>query len=240
MKNYSNTKNWSGLLQNSNTSSDQYPNVTSLGERLRAKRKEKKLTLQDVAKAAGFSTGFISQIERGITVPSLTSLVAVCRVLGMDVAGFFQTAQDDLNTITRHNERTRYALDGSPDRTVSYERLSAAFQGSILRSTLIHEPPGHRSEPMSHEGEEIFYIVEGALTIEIDGERTVLEAGDSAHFLSARVHTTWNHTSEPTVIFHTCTMDVFGDGETRGDIHAGLAVARAKDRKTKTGQPKKR
>jgi quercetin dioxygenase-like cupin family protein len=152
----------------------------------------------------------------------------------MDVAGFFQSTQNDVTTITRHNERTRYALDGSPGQTVSYERLSAAFPGNVLRSTLIHEPPGYRSEPMSHEGEEIFYVVHGALTIEIDGERTVLDAGDSAHFLSAKVHSTWNHTTEPTVVFHTCTMDVFGDGEPSGDHHASLAIVRAKDREIKT------
>jgi hypothetical protein len=37
----------------------------------------------------------------------------------------------------------------------SYERLSNAFPGSVLRSVVIHEPPGHRSEPIAHAGEEM-------------------------------------------------------------------------------------
>ena len=189
------------------------------------------MTLQEVADSAGFSVGFISQIERGITVPSLTSLVAVCRALKTDVGSFFQTPKVDA-PITRREGRPVYAVGGTPGNTVTYERLSASFPGNVLRSTLIHEPPGFRSEPMSHEGEEIFFVVSGSLTIEIDGERTILDAGDSAHFPSRLTHVTWNHTAEPTTIFHTCTMDVFGDGETAGRPPASLVVKRKRPSRT--------
>jgi transcriptional regulator with XRE-family HTH domain len=198
----------------------------TLGERLRDRRRQLKLTLQQVADQAGFSVGFISQIERGITVPSLTSLVAVCRVLKVDVGSFFKSPRSDA-PVTRRETRPVYALGGVPGSAVTYERLSAAFPGNVLRSTLIHEPPGFRSEPMAHEGEEIFFVVEGSLTLEVDGERMILEAGDSAHFPSTRTHATWNHTTEPTTIFHTCTMDVFGDGTPSGDPETSLVVKRA-------------
>lgn len=197
---------------------DSQPDVSpAVAERLRERRRELKMTLQEVADSAGFSVGFISQIERGITVPSLISFVAVCRALKTDVGSIFQSPRVEA-PITRREARPVYSIGGKPGGTVTYERLSANFPGNVLRSTLIHEPPGFRSESMSHEGEEIFFVVEGSLTIEIDGECTILEAGDSAHFPSSLTHATWNHTAETTTIFHTCTMDVFGDGEpsTRG------------------------
>ena len=200
-----------------------------MGERLRRRRRELKMTLQELADTAGFSVGFISQIERGITVPSLTSLVAVSRALGADVGSFFQSPKVEA-PITRHNGRPVYAVGGAPGSAVTYERLSASFPNNILRSTLIHEPPGFRSEPMAHEGEEIFFILEGSLTIEIDGDRTVLEAGDSAHFPSTMTHVTWNHTTQPATIFHTCTMDVFGDGEPSGQSQPTLVVKRSSAR----------
>jgi transcriptional regulator with XRE-family HTH domain len=203
--------------------------IDPLGERLRARRKALKLTLQDIADQAGFSVGFISQIERGITVPSLTSLVAVCRVLKVDVGSFFQQPRNE-NPVTRRESRPVYGLGGITGNAVTYERLSASFPGNVLRSTLIHEPPGFRSEPMSHEGEEIFFIVDGALTLELDGEMLILETGDTVHFPSTRTHATWNHTDKPATIFHTCTMDVFGDGVPSGDPDTSLAVTRAADR----------
>jgi transcriptional regulator with XRE-family HTH domain len=205
--------------------------INPLGDRLRHRRKQLKLTLQDVADKAGFSVGFISQIERGITIPSLTSLVAVCRVLQVDVGSFFKQPTFD-DPITRREHRTVYGLGGVSGAAVTYERLSASFPGNVLRSTLIHEPPGFRSEPMNHEGEEIFFVVEGSLTIELDGERMILEAGDTAHFPSTRTHVTWNHTDKPVTIFHTCTMDVFGDGEASGDPNSSLVVTRAVNRRS--------
>jgi transcriptional regulator with XRE-family HTH domain len=207
------------------------PDIAPLGDRLRNRRKQLKLTLQEVADAAGFSVGFISQIERGITVPSLVSLVSVCRVLKVDIGSIVHQPRQDA-PITRHDHRPIYGLGGISGNAVTYERLSASFPGNVLRSTIIHEPPGFRSEPMSHEGEEIFYIVSGALTIELDGEVMILETGDTAHFPSTRTHATWNHTSEPTTVFHTCTMDVFGEGEPSGDPNTSLVVTRAASRRS--------
>ncbi|MGV3553580.1 helix-turn-helix domain-containing protein [Rhizobium sp.] len=217
-------------------SSTAEPDLAPLGDRLRHRRKELKFTLQDVADKAGFSVGFISQIERGITVPSLVSLVGVCRALDVDISTFFQ--QPKGNPVTRHDNREVYSLARAGQRGVTYERLSASFPGNVLRSTLIHEPPGFRSEPMRHEGEEIFFIVSGALTLELDGERMILDAGDTVHFPSTRIHTTWNHTTEPTTIFHTCTMDVFGDGVPGGDPKTSLAVNRAVHRRSAPKKPK--
>ena len=208
-----------------------------LGKRLRRRRKELGLTLQHVADEAGLSVGFISQIERGITVPSLVSLTSVSRVLKTDMSTFFKQPTSEA-PITRHKGREVYGLAGTSGKMVTYERLSAAFPGNVLRSTLIHEPPGFRSEPMSHEGEEIFYVVDGAITIELDGETTVLETGDTAHFPSMRVHTTWNHTSSPATILHTCTMDVFGEGVPSGDPKTSLAVTRAVSRRSAPKEPK--
>jgi predicted transcriptional regulator len=45
-----------------------------LGDRLRQRRRDLKLTLQEVADRAGLSVGFISQIERGITTPSMSAI----------------------------------------------------------------------------------------------------------------------------------------------------------------------
>ena len=196
--------------------------AATLGARLRHRRLEMGLRLKEVAEQAGFSVGFISQIERDITTPSLTSLIAVARVLEHDVRDFLLQPRGD-NAMTRQDERVVYGLK---DGALRYERLSASFPGNVLSSVIIHEPPGHRDEPVAHEGEEIFFILEGAITVEIDGEVTVLHAGDSIHFPSTKRHATWNHTSAPTTILHTCTMDVFGDNIDAVDEQRAMDVIR--------------
>lgn len=198
-----------------------------LGPRLRDRRQGLGLTLKDVAERTGFSIGFLSQIERGLATPSLVSLTQVCRSLGCEIGEFLSQPRGD-QRVTRQNDRPVYALGSN---TVSYERLSASFPGNVLRSVIIREPPGFRSEPNSHEGEELYFILEGALTIEINGEQMVLERGDSIHFPSTCSHCTWNHTDGQTTILHTCTMDVFGDGLASVDHNVSLTVSRAAKRR---------
>ena len=221
------------------TSSKAAAAADPLGTRLRDRRQLLGMTLKDVADQAGLSVGFISQIERGITVPSLSSLVAVCQVLKSEVGDFLTQPRGD-NPVTRHDERHAYALGAN---AVTYERLSAAFPGNVLRSIIVHEPSGHRMEPMTHAGEEMFYVLDGAVTVEVDGKRTVLEAGDSVHFPSTLMHSAWNHTPTPATLLWVGTMDLFGDGTPRFRPEASVAVWRATGRssaakpaKTKKGK----
>ncbi|GAB5505597.1 MAG: cupin domain-containing protein [Rhizobiaceae bacterium] len=178
-----------------------------LGVRLRERRRELRLTLKDVADGAGLSVGFISQVERDLTVPSLSSLASISRVLRMPITSFL-SQPDGGQPHTRHDQRPVYAVQANG---LQYERLSARFPGNVLNSVIVHEPPGMRSEPIRHEGEEMFFILKGSITIEVEDEVTVLSAGDSIHFESTRRHSSWNHTTETVTILHVCTMDVFGD-----------------------------
>ena len=182
-----------------------------LGMRLRNRRKELGLTLQAVADGAGLSVGFISQVERDLTSPSLTSLLAIAQVLDMSVADILVAPGGD-SAMTRQSRRPVYGPD--PD-VFGYERISANFPGHVLSGVIIHESPGYRSEPIRHEGEEMFFMLEGSITVEVDGNCTVLHPGDSIHFDSMRRHSTWNHTVSPARILHVCTIDVFGDRQDR-------------------------
>lgn len=196
------------------TGKSERPSDHSLGEKLRQRRKSAGLTMQSVADEAGLSVGFISQVERDLTVPSLSSLRAIARVLGQPISYFFEqpTSSEDA---TRADQRVNYRVaDGAP----TYERISARFPGSTIRSVIVHEPPGHRGEPISHEGEELFYMIEGELTVEVEGNRTILRKGDSMHFDSRKVHSTWNHTAENASMLWCGTMDVFGE-DTFDPIH---------------------
>lgn len=184
-----------------------------LGEKLRRRRRELGLTLKQVADGAGLSVGFISQVERELTVPSLSSLASISKVLETHLTEFLSQPEGNSPT-TRHNQRPVYAVNQD---ALHYERLSAHFAGSVLNSVIVHEPPDYRSEPIQHEGEELFFVLSGAITVEVDDETTVLEAGDSIHFASTSRHSSWNHTDQPTSILHVCTMDVFGDNPAESD-----------------------
>jgi len=187
---------------------DQNAVLERLGATLRSKRKALGMTLVEVSASAGLSAGFLSQAERGLVAPSLSSLRGLARALDLPLSWLL--AQPDGSVpITRQNERVGYGPDL---RAFRYERISARFPGHVLNSVLVHESPGHRSEPIRHEGEELFFILSGELTVELEGTVHLLRTGDSLHFSSDALHSSWNHTSTETVILHVCTMDIFEDG----------------------------
>ncbi|MCJ8324193.1 MAG: helix-turn-helix transcriptional regulator [Rhizobiales bacterium] len=198
----------------------------ALGEKLRVRRRALGMTLKQVADQAGLTVGFISQIERNITAPSLSSLVSVAQVLEMNVSDFLSQPKGD-GSITRHDERPEYSVGNS---TMTYERLSSNFSGNVLRSLIIKEPPGHKAEPISHDGEEMIFMLSGEITVELNGVQTILETGDSLHFPSTQVHSTWNHTDATSTFLWAGTMDVFGDGGFDPDpIHRKLALVEDTD-----------
>jgi len=188
--------------------------ATDLGGKLRQRRMQLGLTLEAVAKQARVTTGFVSQVERNITSPSLASLTALAEALDSHITEFFDTPPRPEQT-SRAQMRQIYA---SPGGGFEFERLSTTFPGSKLNGLLMHHPPGFVIDEMVHDGEEFYYVMSGALTLIVDGVRTVLSAGDSTHFDSTRPHSVHNETGKTVTVLVVNTMQLFGeehDGEKR-------------------------
>src|SRR6187200_1784375 len=80
------------------------------GSRLRAARRDRGLTAQQVAEAAGVTKGFIAQIERDETLPSVATLLRMCGALGIEVGSLFESPRSEL---VRVSDRTRIDFGGS-------------------------------------------------------------------------------------------------------------------------------
>jgi len=198
-----------------------------VGALIRARRRQLHMTLQEICDAAGISLGYLSQVERDQATPSLGTLAQIARSLdvGMD---YFISTPSVSDALTRQSEREKFSVDGS---SVLYERIAADFAGNILSSFVLNIPPGYRSETVSHEGEEILYVLEGTITQRLDDEEIVMTAGDSLHFRGNRPHAWWNDSGKPARLLWTGTLPLF-----RG--RPALADTTAKSR-TKTGKSPK-
>lgn len=184
---------------------NQNNSVEHLGERLRRYRKKKSMTMQAVADLAGVTVGFVSQVERNLTSPSLTSLSAMANALGVHMAELFELPQP-APEVSRQTLRATYEGPGSK---FEYERLSTSFPDSSLTTLVVRYPPGHSVDTMQHEGEELYFILDGSITVTVDGLTSILEQGDSIHFDSHRPHMTHNHTDKVTTMIVVNTIDLF-------------------------------
>lgn len=158
----------------------------TLGQRLRARRKAIGRTMQQVATESGLTVGFISQIERGISTPSLASLYNVAQALQTSVDHFVSNAPGRGHSVVSHSgQRQTYKVGGTAR---FYEFFERGFPEAKLNACLSHVPPGHLSEMMSHAGEEFVYLVSGTMNYEVDGTSYRLGAGDTLHFDSHKPH----------------------------------------------------
>jgi transcriptional regulator with XRE-family HTH domain len=181
---------------------------TALGARIRARRKALGKTMQQVADEAGLTIGFISQIERGISTPSLSSLYNVAKALDCSVDMFVaQPPSGRHNVVTRAGKRPLF--EAGTGNTRFYEFLEPGFAEAKLNACLTHVLPGHASEMMSHDGEDFIYLVAGHMLYEVDGVSYELGAGDTLHFDAHKPHRRTNIGAETAIELWVGTMQLF-------------------------------
>ncbi|WEJ59053.1 cupin domain-containing protein [Devosia sp. FJ2-5-3] len=181
----------------------------TLGNRLRARRRELGLTIASVAQASGLTVGFISQIERDISRPSLVSLYAVARALDTGVDQFLSEAPPRQHQMVSHStKRAKFSLGATAP---SYEFLEPGFADAALNACITHIPPGFASEIMRHEGEDFVYLISGTMLYVVDGVEYPLEAGGTLHFASSLPHMSRNPGQDTAIELWVGTMKVFSE-----------------------------
>ena len=162
-----------------------------VGRRLRELRRARKLSLETVVARTDLSIGFVSQIERGLSSPSLRVLATLADVLGVGIAGLFGATPNDDGAangiVTREVQRAELRLWRTG---ISKQLLSPAGTESRLNLFLVHLEPGGNTgdEFYTHDGEEAGLVLEGEMILTVDAETWTLKQGDSFRFASRRPH----------------------------------------------------
>jgi transcriptional regulator with XRE-family HTH domain len=168
---------------------------TLLGERIRHRRRAEKLSLKDLAERSGISIGLLSQIERGLSSPSLRVLASLADALKLGLADLFSdapTAPEPVEKIVvRADERKKLTFWRTG---ISKELLTPPDDEASLDIFFVMLEPGGTSgsQLYSHDGEEGGVVLEGSIAINVDGKEHRLQAGDSFRFASTRQHSFWN------------------------------------------------
>jgi transcriptional regulator with XRE-family HTH domain len=188
---------------------NQVINTPTLGQRLRERRKELGLTTHQLAKDSGLTVGFISQIERDISRPSLTSLYSVARALQTSVDCFLSEAPPRPHQMVSHStQRATFSLGQTEP---FYEFLEPGFDEAQLNAVITHIPPGFTSETVSHEGEDFVYLISGEMVYVVDGVEFPLQAGGTLHFSSKLPHMSRNPGPSVAIELWVGTLRVFAE-----------------------------
>ncbi|MEL7166431.1 MAG: XRE family transcriptional regulator [Pseudomonadota bacterium] len=151
----------------------------TLGADLRALRKARGLKLQDMATALGRSVGWVSQVERDLSAPSITDLRQMARVLDISVSTLFRrgtAANDEEGHIVRRDTRRPIGSREvglveellSPDLTDDFEMVHSTF-----------EPRSQITVPVMRPTQEVGYMISGHLDLMIADRLFTVGPGDS-------------------------------------------------------------
>jgi len=160
--------------------------VKKLGSKIRRLRSEKKMTLKDLAAKTGLTSSYLSQVERGLLIPSLNALIKISKCLEVPLLSFFLEKELNHGLVVRASDRKKIDL---PNSHVSYQLLTPDTKGKLSHLLAEIEPgEAEDEERVTHEGDESLYVLEGKLKVEVGDESYILEKGDSIYFSSVVPH----------------------------------------------------
>lgn len=163
-----------------------------IGAKLRAARKLRSLTLDQVAQAAGLTKGFVSRLERDDVSPSVASLVAVCDTLGLRVGDLFDPP---LTSVLRAGEGRLINFGGHG----TVERLiTPGTQASLEVIHSVIEPGGGGGDELYTLAceAECAYVLRGTIEVVLESGSELLSAGDAMTFSGSAPHTWRNPGAE--------------------------------------------
>jgi transcriptional regulator with XRE-family HTH domain len=178
------------------TGAEQLP---AIGARTRALREAMGLSLRDLAERSGVSAPMLSQVERGETSPTLAVAAKIAAGLELTLSQLLRLDEGSHAVVTRGGQRRRYSHDGH-----QYEELTPPLPGQRADVSLHSLKPGAATggagDPPIHEpgSRETAVVLEGELTLVLDGAVHELRAGDSVTFDADLPHHFENEGAEPT------------------------------------------
>jgi len=183
-----------------------------LGRIIRQMRKEKGLTLLELASVSGLSVSFLSQVEKGKAEPSFSSLLKVAGGLGVPLLRLLLACEGErTSSVVRPGDRI---IVRWPRLNVDLELLSAIDRRVNLQAALIRLPAGSRScdRELAHgygSAEEFTYVLSGRVRLFLGGDVVELEQGDSVHFFSVIPHMYANPGCEEAVMLTVVSPPLF-------------------------------
>ena len=157
-----------------------------IGSKIRELRILNGMTQEDLADRAELSKGFISQVERNLTSPSIATLMDILQCLGTDVSDFFGQEQEEAQVVFGKEDYFE-KYDAELKNTIQWIIPNA--QKNMMEPILVTIEAGGSTYPDNpHEGEEFGYVLKGSVEIHIGTQIFKAKKEESFYFTPAQKH----------------------------------------------------
>ena len=157
-----------------------------IGSKIKRMRVRLGLTQEELAARTELTKGFISQLERDITSPSIATLVDILEALGSNVSEFFNDKEEDALTVYTAEDMF---IKEDEEAGLSIRWLVTNAQKNAMEPILVTLSPGSSTEQQDpHEGEEFGYVLSGTITLVCGDQKHRVRRGDAFYFRPNGVH----------------------------------------------------
>jgi quercetin dioxygenase-like cupin family protein len=165
---------------------------TAIGQRIRRMREAQSLSRDEVSALVGVEAERLAAFEEGHGIPSVGVIIKLSRVLGSRVDGLLHGRGASCHPLTVCRAGDAATADEQEDTEQGYRYRSLGgptAPGQGMEPLLITFDPGASdARPITHDGQEFVYVLEGKVELLHDGERRTLGPGDSVYLDSSRPH----------------------------------------------------
>ncbi|GHE60821.1 MULTISPECIES: helix-turn-helix domain-containing protein [Roseivirga] len=183
--------------------------LSAIGKKLRNVRKEKGLSLAEVARKSGITAGLLSKIENFRTMPSLPVLYKISEALEEPLSELVKPVDNEPEssyTIIRKGEgeiELRYDSKG-----LTYEKLmSQIIHNHPVKVVTVTVQPGVFRKPLANDSYELVYMLEGEIIYGLLDEEVHLKQGDTLYFNGQIPHSLKNPGDQSAILFKTYFMN---------------------------------
>lgn len=157
----------------------------NIGDKIKRLRVKNSLTQEELADRSELTKGFISQVERDLTSPSIATLVDILEGLGTNLKDFFNETIDEKIVFTKEDA---FESENNEYKYVLQWIIPNAQKNSMEPILIDLEPGGRSKEDYPHEGEEFGYVIQGSIYLHAGAEKLKVRKGESFYFKANSNH----------------------------------------------------
>lgn len=177
-----------------------------IGTKIKQLRLENGLTQQELANRLELTKGYISQIERNLSSPSMETFFSLLEVLGTNPSVFFSTLKDE---VIVHPEDDFFEQENLELKHIIKWIVPSALKYDMEPIIIEIAPGGKSTTDDPHEGEEFGYCLEGEITLVLNKKQHKVKKGESFYYIANKEHYLVNLTNEPAKVLWVSTPPMF-------------------------------
>lgn len=176
----------------------------NIGKKLKELRIQNDLTLNDLASRSELTKGFLSQVERNLTTPSIATLEDILEALGTNLSEFFREEEEKQIVFSKQD----FFEDEQDDYKIEWVIPNA--QRNKMEPILLTLKPHARSHDLlAHQGEEFGYVLKGSVTLIRAGKRYKIKAQETFYLDGSKSHYLYNHGNSEAKVLWITTPPMF-------------------------------